>query len=437
MKKLRLCVLAFLVLFALPSLANAASANISVKANGSAVVGNTVTATVTVSSSTPIGSWQFLVSYDTSLLKLTSGETSVADTTKTSSGVKSKSYTLKFKALKSGTATIKVGSYMVISMADDSEMSVSSKSASVKIQTKEQVEASYSTNANLTALRVGEYALNPVFNKTTFEYNVEVENEIESVNVEATKEDSKSSVSGTGEIKLNEGNNRVKVVVTAQKGNTQTYVINIMRKELNPIQATVLDENYTIIRKADALEEKSGFILTEIDYNGETIPALKSEVAGITLIGLKDEAGEIKYFIYDEEIKSEYTEIKSNSYVLYPLDLKKNNNLSLYTKREMEINGVKVEGYSIDKNSKRIILYAQNIETGEIGYYTYDALDSSIQRYSKETDEFYQELVNKYKYVLCGSAVLIVLLFLLLIFRKPKKKKEKREAEKQEVTEKE
>ncbi len=431
MKKLKLCVLVFLVLFALPNVVSAANANISVKTNGSAVVGNTVTATVTVSSSTPMGAWQFLVTYDTSLLKLTSGQTSVADYTQSTSGTKSKSYTLKFKALKSGTATIKVGSYVVADLNDDSEMSVSSKSASVKIQTREQIEASYSKNANLSSLKVGEYALSPAFNKSTFEYNVEVENEIETVNVEATKEDSKSSVSGTGEIKLNEGNNRVNVVVTAQKGNTQTYVINIMRKELNPIQVTVNDKNYTLIRKADALGEKSGFMPSEIDYKGEMVPALKSDVAGITLLGLKNDAGEIKYFIYEDTIKSEYTEIKSNSYVLYPLELKKNNTLNLYVKRKMDINGVKVEGYSLSKNSKRMILYAQDIETGDIGYYTYDKEDSSIQRYSKETDEFYQELVNKYKYVLCGSIVLIAFLFLVLIFRKPKKKKAKEKQEKE------
>ena len=57
---------------------------------GSAVVGNTITATVTLSSSTPMGSWQYLISYDNSKLKLIGGQTSVADYTTSASGVKSK-----------------------------------------------------------------------------------------------------------------------------------------------------------------------------------------------------------------------------------------------------------------------------------------------------------------------------------------------------------
>ena len=55
MKKIKVLLVGILTSLLLPGFVNAANASISVKTNGSAVVGNTITATVTVSSSSPMG----------------------------------------------------------------------------------------------------------------------------------------------------------------------------------------------------------------------------------------------------------------------------------------------------------------------------------------------------------------------------------------------
>ena len=101
----------FLSMFLLNTSIKAASATISVKSNSSVVVGNTVKVTVTLSSSTSLGSWDFSIGYDTSLLRLTSstaesGQRSVGYVS--GSGQTSKTYTFNFKALKSGTAKVYV-----------------------------------------------------------------------------------------------------------------------------------------------------------------------------------------------------------------------------------------------------------------------------------------------------------------------------------------
>ena len=62
----------FLSIFLLNTSIKAASATISVKSNSSVVVGNTVKVTVTLSSSSSLGSWDFSIGYDTSLLRMTS-----------------------------------------------------------------------------------------------------------------------------------------------------------------------------------------------------------------------------------------------------------------------------------------------------------------------------------------------------------------------------
>ena len=96
--------------FIAPSIVNAASATFTVSGPSQGVVGNQLTLTVTVSSSTSLGGWELALQYDKSYLQLSSAPEGANGThvagNATSSGTKSKSYTYKFKVLKSGTTTI-------------------------------------------------------------------------------------------------------------------------------------------------------------------------------------------------------------------------------------------------------------------------------------------------------------------------------------------
>lgn len=68
------------------------------------------------------------------------------------------------------------------------------------------------------------------FKRDKTDYSTEVPNNISEVTVYATAVDSKAKVTGTGKISLKEGNNTVKVTVTAEAGNTKTYNLTIKRK---------------------------------------------------------------------------------------------------------------------------------------------------------------------------------------------------------------
>ena len=123
---------------------------------------------------------------------------------------------MKFQALKSGSASVNVGSYLVYAL-DESKMSVSVKSATINLRTQAEIEASYSKNANLKSLGVEGYSISPAFNKESFEYTLEVENNVERVNITGGVEDSTAHVSGLGTVDLTEGANKFEIVVTAQK----------------------------------------------------------------------------------------------------------------------------------------------------------------------------------------------------------------------------
>ena len=75
------------------------------------------------------------------------------------------------------------------------------------------------------------------FDSEKTEYNVEVPNEIEEVEIYATAKDSKAQITGTGMITLKEGLNELPIEVIAVNGNKKVYTLNITRKETEEIEA--------------------------------------------------------------------------------------------------------------------------------------------------------------------------------------------------------
>jgi hypothetical protein len=425
MKKFNLLVVLLITcLIGIPNVF-AASASISVKAsNKTVVVGSTTKVTVTVSSS-DLGAWEYCISYDSSVLKLTSSTADANTCVKTGyvtkTGQTSSSETFTFKALKSGSANVTVKGYAVYAYSNESALSTSIGSVSIKTLTQAELEATYSSNANLSSLGVDGYTLSPEFDKNTFEYYVEVENDIESATITASKEDANSTISGTGDVTLTEGDNKFEIVVTAQKGNSQTYIVNINRKELDPIKVTVSNSEYTLVRRSDALPQYPTFVSTTINYEENEIPALYSEITGYTIIGLKDSDANIKMFIYDDGKFTPYNEISGGTLTIYPESLPKNNSFKNLKKVTIEYNGVSIDAYQVSEDSNFAIIYAQNIETGDVSYYTIDKKNGTIQEYNKELIDKYNSTINLMKLIILGFIVLVIILLLVLILRKPKK----------------
>lgn len=419
MKKIKNIFLAlFVSVLFVPSVVNAASANISVKTNGTAVVGNTISVKVSVSGSN-IGSWQFDVNYDNSKLKLLSGQTSMADTYATNS---SKSYNLKFQVLKNGNASINIGSYLVYAM-DDSQMSVSIKNASVKIMTQAELEATYSKDNNLKSLSIEGYEISPAFNKDTLEYTATVPSTVDKINIVATKNDSTASVEGAGEKEVVEGSTPFEIVVTAQNGSTKTYKLVVTVEDINPIELTIDNKKYSVVKRQDNLEKPTGFDETTVKIGEIEVPAFKSETLNLTLVGIKDEAGKISLAIYEDGKYKEYMELNSNQITLYLLELPKNEE---YSKATIKINGKDVEVYKYDKNSKYSLVYAKNVETGKEDYYMYDEVEGTFQRYNGEQIEELNKQLNNYLYVIYAFSGCLLLIFLCFIISKCTKNKTKK-----------
>lgn len=128
---------------------------------------------------------------------------------------------------------------------------VTSESGATKTYTiKITREDDRSSNNYLKSLNVssGDFS----FNKKTLNYSFTVQNDVTSLNVIATPEDSKSTVSGAKTYNLKEGLNKINITVTAENKQTRTYSLQVTRivknisKEVNNKLGSLEITNYQI-----------------------------------------------------------------------------------------------------------------------------------------------------------------------------------------------
>ena len=401
---------------------NAAKFNVTTNKT-TVVVGSTVKITVGVSGSDAAG-WEYCLNYDSSMFSLTS-HSSTCVLGGTLAG--NKSVTFTFKAKKSGSYTFSLRDASILNDSAKEVLSSSGK-VTVKAKTQAEIEASYSTNANLSALRVVDHVISPDFDKDKLEYTLEVENDVEKIEIRATRADSSASVSGTGVKNLSEGLNKFNIVVTAEKGNKKTYVINVTRKELNPIHVDVDGFNYTVVRKADVLEAPTYYSSTEIEIDGEMVPAFNSDITGYTLVGLKDEEGNIDLYRYTDTGYVLYKQIGTEGLVFIP-----GTNEKLITgyeqSKNITINNVNVKVYVDNSNSDYVLVYGMNASNGKSNWYIYDTLEGTFQRYEEKiiTEEKKDKDIYFILTLVFGGVAGLTLLLVIILLSKNGRIRQKNE----------
>ena len=87
------------------------------------------------------------------------------------------------------------------------------------------------SNASLTSLKVNNGELSPKFNANTTSYNVAVDNNVDTIQIDGTCGGTNCKLSGTGLKKLEVGENKFKITVTSEKGTTKNYTVTVNRRE--------------------------------------------------------------------------------------------------------------------------------------------------------------------------------------------------------------
>ena len=336
--------------------------------------------------------------------------------------------TVTFAATKAGTATITVTPIGRIGDYDNEEYTGGSRSITVNVVNRTtspsiNVNKTYNTNNYLTSLNIDGYEITPSFDKETLEYTVELNPGEEKININANVEDKTATVKGIGEISVSEGINTINVIVTAENGNERTYVIKANVEEKDPIIVTINNKKYRVIKKEELISDRDGYSRIKVNINDFEIPALYNEVTKVTLVGLKDEDGNISLYSYDSKTGeySEYKEIKFDLMNLYIYE----KNDSKYKKTSIKINDIEVPAYKINGLKEYYLIYATNTTTGNTGYYLYDSKENSVQRYNTTLLENITKEKDKYfaLIIVLSCVSFLMMLFLLIEINKVTKLK--------------
>lgn len=424
MKKIKYLLVTFVLSFVFVLNVSAASGRIAISASSTSVaVGSTTNVSITCSSTSTLNSCQYTIKYDKSKLKLMSGDSSVAwfDTTGSKS-IKKKSFSLSFKAIDEGSSTISINT-AELGDYNGNELKTSTGSVTIRgyIPSKENSSSSsssnnnvtYSSNNNLKELSVSVGKLSPTFDKSKTEYSLDLDASVKSVTVKAVADDANAKVSGNKTHKLSSGINKIKVIVTSEKGTKKTYTITANVLDKNPIKKTINNSEYTLVKDKDLLTKLDNYDEKEISIDGVNIPALYSEITGYTLVGLKDSLGKISLFVYDNDNYTLYEEFTFSEIKLRPIDTDKK--LKGYIKTSITIEDLEVTGYKKNKNSNYTIFYAMNVETGDEGWYSYEKTENTVQKFSQEKSDSIMNNDKSDMMIKLLASITIVLSILIIV----------------------
>ncbi len=95
-------------------------------------------------------------------------------------------------------------------------------------------------NNKLSGLGVDGFALTPTFSRDVTSYDLIVNPSVTEVTVNAVPLSSTASISGTGTIQLQSGNNEITISVKAQNGTVREYQIHVVRQDNGPTHNSAL-----------------------------------------------------------------------------------------------------------------------------------------------------------------------------------------------------
>lgn len=437
MKK-KIILFAFLINCILVGNISCYAASASIKSSSYSVVkGNKVTITLTINSESP------LVSIEGTLKCSGAGVSGGVDLRfdDSSNSLYSKTYTHSVTPTTSGTLSCYTEGVRLTEMSKDNWQNIGNKNVNISVNNPQVIPPKqYSSNNYLSSLVVEGYNLDKDFDKEVLEYNIELPNGTEKININAKTENGNAKVNGIGEVSVTEGNNKIELKVTAENGNVRTYVINALVKELDPILVKVDNKEYNIVRKEGVLDPLEGYEKSSVTIGEEEVLSYYNETTKYNLVILKDDAGNANYYIYDNNKYTLYKEYNFSGIRLQLLDSKKPTNA---IESEFTINDEKVKAYQININKKNTtyaldtddvsnyyLVYAMNINTGGKSYYLIDKLENTAIRYSDDLTGLFLDSNDNgnyktYFFITLGVLGLTILTFGIHLITKGKKKKNK------------
>lgn len=397
---------------------------ISVSAGqGSVSVGKTVAFSITV----PSGSeaWTYSVSWSGNLT-LESGDTAPM-------GFEGDSRTnqLVFRANSTGTGSVSIsaGSYCIAGVDYDASGSASVTIVSASEPDDSEPDYTPSTpgksgNNALSTLTVSAGTLTPAFDPAVTEYTLSLPQGTEKLTLTATPSDSNATVQGDGELTLQEGENTLPLVVTAEDGSAKAYTITVQVAQAPTLFLDYNGQRLGVVKDVSQVTPPAGFAPAEpITYSGDTLPIWTDVSGKRTLVYLMDEKTSAQgFYLFSQTtgVQSPYLPILCGSVTYIYTDIPKElSSVPGLTPATVKAFGQTLNGWTYNDASLKdfCVLYLMD-DAGSYGYYTYDSRAETLQRFSGAvfTDDAGQSLRVPMLYVYIAGGAALVLLILLIVF---------------------
>ena len=387
--------------------AHASSASIEFSMDAETVrVDDVIEVTLTLSADIVPGQFEGYISYNDDVLEYVTGPDTIAggegilkiNDLEPDARYNVRKYELFFKATRIGTSDIAMrGTPEVYEAEMGYLMSVSSAPLTIKVQASMKA----SSDASIAALKITPGTLNPSFSPDIYEYNVTVPYETVDLLVSAGANHPAATVKIEGNTDLNVGQNRVLLLVTAEDGTVNKYVIYAAREAKKETDNTSNDTTEPTVTPApDETPKDSG-----------------NQSGGQTTAN-----NEGFYFYATDEDES----VILNAGSRYKIE-KANDSIKIpdgYFKTSILISGHTVTAYSPTEDlSSDFLLLILSRNGGDPELYSFDRVEKTLQRYSSSKggntigntasgystlDE--QELVEGYEKSLSSLTLVIAIL---------------------------
>lgn len=216
---------------------------------------------------------------------------------------------------------------------------------------------SISNNAYLKEFRVDKPGISPSFNKNTFNYSITVDESVDKLNVTAVPENSKASVSITGNTGLKTGDNVITVKVVAEDKKTSKVYKIFVTKTDDEAKSNAYLQNLIVsnmILTPEFSKEVFEYSLGDISYDVETLEISAFPVNENAKVEI---TGNDKLVVNENTIKITVTSENSKVQKVYTLNVNKKEGVSKDENKQVENKDKEEESMLVDKwsNIKRAL----------------------------------------------------------------------------------
>lgn len=286
------------------------------------------------------------------------------------------------------------------------------------------VQAMVSSEATLSSLSVGSFAIEPEFDPGIFSYKMTVSKNVTDVTIHAVAYNLNSKVTIEGESNLVIGNNTASVTVTAEDGeNVKVYTIEIYRSDALLVENIQFEDKdgqkYFFSSFPEKLVIPSEFYQSTCYVDGNEVPCFRRDGVLSVLLYCRKDASRSELYIYNQETdtmrryepgkmilrsSAVLTVVEKPTGVMIPEG---------FVAGKVTYGSGEIDGYISEKDSTRIV-YLQS-EDGNARFYV---LESSGEVYPYRVPKNNSRLFL-YLCIVCASiAVVEALIIGYLVYRR-------------------